>query len=353
VDQEIEGRLKNGFVNYYKNQTMKPMINLRIPRWISLALLLLLLTMGNTAAPQKQRSMKYTSRSARMAEAWQTELRTKLVNVLKISDLLPTGKTIPLNVSEIRVENRSDYLLKEIEINATQDRRIRFLVTFPLLSRGPWPAVICLHGHDGTLTSVYQNDKPYHGFAEELAKKNYVTLAPMISYHDSTDKGQTIVGQRLWDVMRCVDYLESLVSVDSHRIGCAGYELGGEMAMWLGAMDLRIAAVVSAEFLTRMRQMEQNHCQCWKTDGLRELVDFSDIFCLIAPRPLLCQNGLKEPPTQFPVDIAKIALKDIQVAYSNFSKPDNISFVAHPEGQEVDVQSLLLFFKKELKPVGS
>jgi len=39
----------------------------------------------------------------------------------------------------------------------------------------------------------------------------------------------------------------------------------------LGAMDERIAAEVSAGFLTTMDQMEHNHCLCWKFDGLREL----------------------------------------------------------------------------------
>ena len=117
------------------------------------------------------------------------------------------------------------------------------------------------------------------------------------------------MGERLWDLVRCVDYLQSMPEVDEHRIGCGGLSLGGEMAMWLGAMDERIAATVSAGFLTTMDQMEQNHCMCWKFEGLRELVDFTDIYSLIAPRPLQCQNGLLEPPTQFYVPLARKAME--------------------------------------------
>ena len=156
------------------------------------------------------------------------------------------------------------------------------------------------------------------------------------------------MGERLWDLQRCVDYLEAMPEVDRKRIGCAGLSLGGEMAMWLGAMDERIAATVSAGFLTVMDQMEQNHCLCWKFDGLRELVDFADIYSMIAPRPLMCQNGLLEPETQFYVPLAKKAMKEIRVAYSDFECPEKMLLQIHDGGHEIDLPSLLSFFEDHL-----
>ncbi len=120
------------------------------------------------------------------------------------------------------------------------------------------------------------------------------------------------------------------------------------MTMWLGAMDERISATVSSGFLTIMDQMEQNHCMCWKFPGLRELVDFADIYSLIAPRPLLCQNGLKEPANSFTVPIARNALKEIKVIYSDFKQPDNVELVAHESGHVIDLPSVLTFFEKHL-----
>ena len=158
-----------------------------------------------------------------------------------------------------------------------------------------------------------------------------------------------MMGERLWDLMRCVDLLASLEQVDAKRIGCAGNSLGGEMAMWLGAMDTRIRATVSAGFLTRMDQLEKNHCRCWKFAGLRELADFSDIYALTAPRALLCQNGLKERPTWFTVPIARQALADIKPIYADLGTPQNLGFVAHPGGHVVDTPSLEAFFEKRLK----
>jgi esterase/lipase len=137
--------------------------------------------------------------------------------------------------------------------------------------------------------------------------------------------------------------------VDASRIGCAGLSLGGEMAMWLGAMDERIAATVSAGFLTTMDHMEQNHCMCWKFDGLRELVDFADIYSLTAPRPLQCQNGLREPENQFYVPLARGAMKEIQAIYNDTGKPENITLDVHDEGHVIDLPALLSFLDKHLR----
>jgi len=88
------------------------------------------------------------------------------------------------------------------------------------------------------------------------------------------------------------------------------------MAMWLGAMDTRVAATVSCGYLTTMDQMEVNHCMCWKFDGLRELVDWTDVYAMIAPRALQCQNGRREPYQDFTPGIARQAIEEIRVAYA-------------------------------------
>jgi len=218
------------------------------------------------------------------------------------------------------------------------------VLTLPVHRKGPYPAVVCIHGHGGSRHSVYDVESIYRGFATALAEKGVVTISTDVGQHEVYEAGRLLMGERLWDLMRCIDHLESLPDVDKSRIGCAGLSLGGEMAMWLGAMDERVTATVSAGFLTRMDQMEQNHCMCWKFAGLRELVDFADIYSLIAPRALLCQNGLQEIPTQFPVSIAKQALNEITAIYDDFESQENVALVAHKEGHVIDLPSLLAFF---------
>ena len=68
---------------------------------------------------------------------------------------------------------------------------------------------------------------------------------------------------------------------------------------------------------------------CWKFDGLRELVDYADIYALISPRPLECQNGRKEPTGQFHAEIGRKALGEIRPAYAALGKPENVSLDVH------------------------
>ncbi len=297
------------------------------------------------AAP-RLRAMKYTPRSRQKALAWQKELRRRLYGLLKLDDLIKAK--IPLASKVLLSEERPEYVFREVELNSTQGRRIKAIVTLPRSGTPPYPAVVCIHGHGGSRYVVYDKSNVYKGFAAALAESGYVTIATDVGQHEVYETGRTLMGERLWDVRRCVDYLESMPEVDKTVIGCAGLSLGGEMAMWLAAMDEGVAACVSSGFLTVMDQMEHDHCMCWKFEGLREFVDFADIYSLVAPRPLQCQNGLAEPPTMFVVPLARQALKEIRLIYSNMGKPDNVSLAVHRGEHEVDLPSLMEFFRTSL-----
>ncbi len=298
-------------------------------------------------AGESRRTMRYTSRSQEAAVDWQREVRAKLFDAMKMNDLVATGRTVPLEPKITSSQDKEKYRLEEIELSSTPGRRIKTVVTHPRPEQATCPAVVCIHGHGGNRHRVYDMNTAYRGFAAELAERGYITISVDVGQHKIFEANRTLMGERLWDLMRCVDYLELSPRIDKSRIGCAGLSLGGEMAMWLGAMDERMAATVSAGFLTKMDQMESGHCMCWKFPGLRELVDFADIYSLTAPRALRCQNGLKEPPSQFPVPLAREALEEIKLIYTDFRKPENAALVAHEGGHVVDVPSLLAFFENE------
>jgi predicted dienelactone hydrolase len=309
------------------------------------------LTVCQAAADQPPlRSLRYTPRSADQAMAWQNELRAKLFEALKLGDLAARSAR-PDAVAQVLSSAGSEggkYVRREIEFAATPGRRIRAVLTLPQGAPGPFPAVVCIHGHGGNRQSTYDGTSIYKGFATALAEKGFVTIATDVGQHAVVEPNRGLMGERLLDLIRCVDYLEALPEVDAKRIGCAGLSLGGEMAMWLGAMDVRVQATVSSGFLTRMDQMEKNHCLCWKFPGLREVADFADIYALTAPRALQCQNGLQEPASQFPVPLAREALAEIQPAYDDLKRPDNLAFVAHGGGHEIELPSLLAFFDQHL-----
>ncbi len=290
------------------------------------------------------RTMQYTSRQSADAIKWQKSLRTSLFGLLKINEQGNDKNLSPLDAVKTSSQDKGTYLFHEMELNSTSKSRIKAVLTVPKKIKVPPPAVIVIDGHSGTRHSCYKD----RGFATLLAEKGYITVSTKVSQHSLREEDKTMMGERLLDLIRCVDLLVSMKQVDPKRIGCAGNSLGGEMAMWLGAMDERISATMSAGFLTTMDQLEQNHCRCWKFPGIRTLVDFADIYCLIAPRPLMCQNGLRERPTWFTVPIARQALKEINPIYSDFNASSNLDFVPHKGGHEIDVPSMFNFFEKHL-----
>jgi len=82
---------------------------------------------------------------------------------------------------------------------------------------------VCIHGHGGDRYATYNPESIYKGFATELARRGYVTIAADVGQHQVYEQGRTLMGERLWDLMRCVDLLVSRPEVDKTRIGCAAF----------------------------------------------------------------------------------------------------------------------------------
>ncbi len=302
------------------------------------------------AASADGRSMQYKPGMAADARAWQHSVRMRLLEQLQLADLAARHKEIGLDASVLKTETFSGYTLQELRVRSTPGRFMHVVVAKPEKIEGRLPAVVCLHGHQGTRWTPFDPKAAiYKCFGEALVNQGFIVISTDVGQHEVYESGRTLMGERLWDCIRCVDYLEGQSDVDPKRIGCAGLSLGGEMSMWLGAMDERISATVSAGFLTYMDQMEKNHCMCWKFDGLRELVDFPDLYALIAPRPLQCQNGLKEPVTQFTVPLAQKAMQEVLPAYRDLGAPENAELRVHDGAHEIDLPGLIRFFETRLK----
>ncbi|NOX53840.1 MAG: hypothetical protein GXP27_05265 [Planctomycetes bacterium] len=320
-----------------------------------------LASMATAAEPEPLRLLPCDTTDAASLRAWQQRARVTLSVLLNMDDQIVANRhdergrsPLPLHPKVLETTREKAFTRYLVEIDSRPDRRIKVVLTVPNDARpNRTPAVVCIHGHGGNRDIVYNPNNNYRGFARVLAERGYVTLSTDVGQHTVQSPHRTLMGERLWDLIRVVDLAASRPEVDSTRIGCAGLSLGGEMAMWLGAMDQRIAVAVSSGFLTTMENLRHGHCMCWDFPGLQRRYEFSDIYALIAPRPLQCQNGQKERlPGGFPVSLAKQAMADIRQAYRAAGHEEAVELAVHPAGHVFDVPSAVRFLNAALKPGG-
>ncbi len=202
----------------------------------------------------------------------------------------------------------------------------------PAAGDPPYPAILAPVGHSNNGKAY----NPYQHLYQTLARLGYVVLtydpwgqgerlqylnpATGRSFMEPTEehfmagRPMTLLGDSLalyftWDGIRGVDYLLTRPEVDSKRIGCTGQSGGATMAMYLTALELRIAAAVVNEGNTEnvagpqydppgaVDDAEQN------VVGLLPLhLDRGDILAAAAPRPLLiCYTTHDRGETYSPV----------------------------------------------------
>jgi hypothetical protein len=183
-------------------------------------------------------------------------------------------------------------------------------------SGGPFPAVLCPHGHwpagrftdradlvQSELASGAEIDAVaarYHLQARcvHLARMGCLVLHyDMVGYADSrainhnsdlaTEEAQlwgvSHLGLQTWNSLRLVDHLCSRADVDATRIGMTGGSGGGTQTFLLAALDERIRAAFPAVMVSTEMQ---GGCVCENAPHLRVDTSNIGIAALIAPRPL-------------------------------------------------------------------
>lgn len=230
----------------------------------------------------------------------------------------------------------AEYRLEEVRLRTLPDRRAHVWLARPRAPKGKVGGVLAIHGHGGTGEQVVRGQGLYW-YGRRLAEMGYVVIAPDVGQHQLQQTNWCLMGERVWDALRCLDYLVSLPEVDSDRLAVVGLSLGGETTMYVAALDQRLKAVCSSGWLTTVANMKQGHCPCWNFPGLEEHFDFADIFACVAPRLLVCEVGEQErAPGGFPVAIARQAFDEIRQAYRVFGAESSLVLTVHPGGHVFD-----------------
>ena len=210
--------------------------------------------------------------------------------------------------------------------------------------------LLCLHGHGRGKDDVVglpasAKDRLRlralrYDYGRRLAERGYAVLAPDARAFGERGEdgmgcgwamaaslllGKTLVGLRVWDAMRAIDYLQERSEVDSDRIGCVGLSWGGSHAIWTAALDERIAATVVSGAFGQFGEtlIAADECPCQYVPGVLAVADLPDIVAAIAPRPLLIEQGIDDPIASAPT--VRDAYARVRGAYSLLGADDRLA----------------------------
>ena len=296
------------------------------------------------------RQLPYDAASRTAFGSWQRRARVRLKKIL---GELPVER-IGFGLQREVVEDGPRYLLERLQYWTRPGlQAVAYLLT-PKRSTLPAPGVLCLHGHSGGgKDESIDPNSIYRGFGRTFAEAGCVVLCPeqigfgerafqddRVTYnvlvHGLNMVGYTLIGLRYWDLVRALDLLEEEPTVVKRRIGVMGLSLGGEMTLFLAALQTRLRAACVAGYLsTHLNSfLDRPHCTCGHMRDLAKYFEHVDLAALIAPRPLFLDTGRKDK--MFAVKDARRLVRQLREVYDLFDRPEpHLGIHAHGGGHEI------------------
>ncbi len=254
----------------------------------------------------------------------------------------PNPKIPELKVLE---EDRPEGLLRQyVEYEGEPGIMVRGYLLKPENINEPLPGVIALHSTSDNQMIYIAGFKKGRllGFGYNLARQGFVVFCPQcFLWHDRggrsyeqqvdlfTDRhpGSKGMAKMLFDAQRAVDVLESLEEVDSSRIGTIGHSLGAKEALYLGAFDDRVGAIVSNEGGIGIEM--SNWDAVWYLN--KEIQAFRhqhhEVLALTAPKHFLLIGGDGYDGKQ-----SLPYMEAVKPVYGLYNKPQNLELKNHGEG---------------------
>jgi hypothetical protein len=165
-----------------------------------------------------------------------------------------------------------------------------------------------------------QTDFSYLNTTIGMGAASSCTHAAMLAFH----LGGSVLGMRVQESRRLVDYLATRRELDTKRLGAMGISGGGMHTFFSSALDPRIRACVISGYYSSFRDsvLAMHHCPCNFAPGLHRFGEMHDIVGLIAPRPMLVESGTYDPI--FPVAAVRRGLARARQVYGVFGCPEQV-----------------------------
>ena len=296
---------------------------------------------------------------------WQTRVRAKLKDLMGVG----AGEGVPTVTHQDPPQTYAGghtrqrwYLRVFAEVDVAVD------IVWPSDASGPLPVMLCLQGTNaGAHLSWAEARMPPDpvkiasglDFAHQAVARGYAAVCieqrcfglrrereldrasvdPCVdAFHHALLFGRTLLGDRVGDVMRIIDWLaDGGAGLDLGRVHALGHSAGGTVALHVTALDDRIGALIASgcvgpirdTLLARGDRAGQNIIP-----GQLNWFELADVVALCAPRPVLAVSGVNDHI--FPFAGVEKVVADATPVYEALDAGDRLVALAQTGGHRFD-----------------
>jgi len=304
---------------------------------------------------------------------WQEDLRARLQQLLGLAG----RESVPVAAEPVALVDRGRYVEEKISLAVGEQVQIPLYLLVPK-SQPPFKAILAFHGHDPGVQFILGNypdeetasinRRDNNNYAQALAEAGYLVCAveqrglgqrltgqtgdgrfPRSCRHLAFSymlQGRSLLGERCWDGMCAISYLQRRPEVRQDILGCTGHSGGGTTTLFLAALDPRLTAVVVSGYFCSFRAsiLAIRHCECNYVPGIREVAEMGDVAALIAPRPLGIVHGRRDPI--FPLQATIEQFETLRRVYKLHGRSEACTLAIHPGGHAYHHASSQAWFKR-------
>lgn len=306
---------------------------------------------------EERRSFAFRGGSQREFEKWSATARPRLRELVGLDVIAGTARGHRIQARLEEPLEEAGYTRYKGHIQTEPGVEIPFWLLRPK-GGGPHPLGIFPHGHSDNGMDSYagiikegeiaeRNRREDREVAVQAVRRGFVAIAPntrgfkpfdipdLTGRHGNRNcrsqllhcllAGRTPVGERVWDMMRIIDWARDQPYIDAGRILVMGNSGGGVVTIYTSALDTRVTvAVPSCSFCPYVgRGGLIHHCDCNAIPGILSFGNIHDVAGLIAPRHLCIVNGRQDK--LFPPDEVERAARSLSRIYRAAGVPDRFS----------------------------